>query len=37
VCDQLKLTVSLCQAVPGNEVPEPIREAVRSALRGVVG
>jgi RNA polymerase sigma-70 factor (ECF subfamily) len=36
-CDQLRRTVSLCQAVPGDEVPGPIKEAVRLALRAAVG
>ena len=38
-CDSLKKTVSMCRAIPGGEVPPPVRAAVRSALRrlGVMG
>jgi RNA polymerase sigma-70 factor, ECF subfamily len=32
-CDALKRTVSLCRSIPGDEVPAPVRAAVRSALR----
>jgi RNA polymerase sigma-70 factor (ECF subfamily) len=32
-CDQLKRTVSMCRAIPGGEVPAPVRAAVRAALR----
>jgi RNA polymerase sigma-70 factor (ECF subfamily) len=32
-CDALKRTVSLCRSIPGDEVPAPVRVAVRSALR----
>jgi RNA polymerase sigma-70 factor (ECF subfamily) len=31
-CDQLKRTVSLCRQIPGNEVPRPVRVAVRRAV-----
>lgn len=33
-CDALKRTVSLCRAIPGGEVPAPVKAAVRAALRG---
>jgi RNA polymerase sigma-70 factor (ECF subfamily) len=32
-CDELKRTVSLCRSIPGDEVPAPVRAAVRRALR----
>lgn len=32
-CDSLKRTVSLCRAIPGGEVPAPVKAAVRHALR----
>ncbi len=32
-CESLKRTVSLCRALPGGEVPGPVKTAVRSALR----
>lgn len=32
-CDDLKRTVSLCRRIPGDEVPAPVRSAVRHALR----
>ena len=32
-CDSLKRTVSLCRRIPGDEVPAPVRAAVRQALR----
>lgn len=32
-CDSLKRTVSMCRAIPGGEVPAPVRAAVRQALR----
>jgi RNA polymerase sigma-70 factor (ECF subfamily) len=32
-CDALKRTVSLCRRIPGDEVPAPVRSAVRRALR----
>ncbi len=32
-CESLKRTVSLCRAIPGGEVPAPVRAAVRHALR----
>lgn len=31
-CDALKRTVSLCRAIPGGEVPAPVKAAVRRAL-----
>lgn len=31
-CDALKRTVSLCRAIPGGEVPAPVKAAVRQAL-----
>lgn len=35
-CESLKRSVSLCRSIPGNEVPGPIRAAVRKALRAAV-
>jgi RNA polymerase sigma-70 factor, ECF subfamily len=32
-CEQLKRTVSLCRAIPGGEVPQAVKAAVRAALR----
>lgn len=32
-CESLKRTVSMCRAIPGGEVPAPVRAAVRHALR----
>ncbi|GMU59936.1 MAG: hypothetical protein AMXMBFR34_16990 [Myxococcaceae bacterium] len=32
-CDNLKRTVSLCRAIPGGDVPAPVKAAVRHALR----
>jgi RNA polymerase sigma-70 factor (ECF subfamily) len=32
-CDALKRTVSMCRAIPGGEVPAPVKAAVRQALR----
>lgn len=32
-CESLKRTVSMCRAIPGGEVPAPVRAAVRQALR----
>lgn len=32
-CDSLKLTVSMCRAIPDGEVPAVVRAAVRQALR----
>lgn len=32
-CESLKRTVSLCRALPGGDVPAPVKAAVRSALR----
>lgn len=34
-CDSLKRSVSLCRRIPGDEVPAPVRAAVRSALEGL--
>lgn len=31
-CEDLKRTVSLCRRIPGDEVPAPVRSAVRHAL-----
>ena len=31
-CDSLKRTVSLCRRIPGDEVPAPVRTAVRQTL-----
>lgn len=31
-CDDLRRTVSLCRRIPGDEVPAPVRSAVRHAL-----
>jgi RNA polymerase sigma-70 factor (ECF subfamily) len=33
-CEALKRTVSLCRRIPGDEVPGPVRAAVRQALQG---
>jgi RNA polymerase sigma-70 factor (ECF subfamily) len=35
-CTALQRTVGLCRSIPGDEVPAPVRAAVRRALRGVV-
>jgi RNA polymerase sigma-70 factor (ECF subfamily) len=32
-CESLKKTVSLCRAIPGGDVPGPVKTAVRAALR----
>jgi RNA polymerase sigma-70 factor (ECF subfamily) len=32
-CESLKRTVSLCRAIPGGEVPAPVKAAVRQALQ----
>ncbi len=34
-CDALQRTVGLCRSIPGDEVPAPVRSAVRRALRAV--
>jgi RNA polymerase sigma-70 factor (ECF subfamily) len=34
-CDALKRTVSLCRRIPGDEVPPPVRAAVRHAIRAL--
>jgi RNA polymerase sigma-70 factor (ECF subfamily) len=34
-CDALKRTVSLCRRIPGDEVPAPVRTAVRHAIRAL--
>lgn len=34
-CKTLERTVSLCKAIPGGEVPAPVRAAVRAALAGL--
>lgn len=31
-CDSLKRTVSFCKQIPGDQVPAPVRAAIRSAL-----
>jgi RNA polymerase sigma-70 factor (ECF subfamily) len=31
-CAALRRTVSLCRAIPGGEVPQPVRSAVKRAL-----
>ena len=31
-CDSLKRTVSFCKQIPGDQVPAPVRSAIRSAL-----
>jgi RNA polymerase sigma-70 factor (ECF subfamily) len=36
-CDSLKNTVRLCSRIPGDDVPAPIRRAVRQALFAAVG
>ena len=36
-CENLKRTVSLCRRIPGDEVPAPVRSAVRPALRRAAG
>ena len=36
-CESLKRTVSLCRAIPGNEVPAPVRAAVRQAVAQLTG
>lgn len=33
-CETLQRTVSLCRQIPGDEVPAPVRAAVRAALLG---
>lgn len=35
-CESLKRTVSLCRRIPGDEVPAPVRTAVRQALSRAV-
>ena len=32
-CDSLKRTVSFCRQIPGDQVPAPVRAAIRAALR----
>jgi RNA polymerase sigma-70 factor, ECF subfamily len=36
-CQALQRTVSLCRAIPGDQVPAPVRLAVRHALRTATG
>jgi len=36
-CAELKRTVSLCKSLPGDEVPQSVRSAVRTAILGVIG
>lgn len=35
-CESLKRTVSLCRRIPGDDVPAPVRAAVRQALESAV-
>jgi len=35
-CDELKRTVSLCRRLPGDEVPAPVRAAVRGAIMAAI-
>lgn len=35
-CEALKRSVSLCRRIPGDEVPPPVRAAVRRALRAAI-
>lgn len=35
-CESLKKTVSLCRRIPGDEVPGPVRAAVRQALEAAL-
>ncbi len=35
-CESLKRTVSLCRRIPGDEVPGPVRAAVRQALHSAM-
>lgn len=37
LCDDLKKRVALCKRIPGDEVPAPIRAAVRQALSRFLG
>jgi RNA polymerase sigma-70 factor (ECF subfamily) len=32
-CDSLRRTVAMCRAIPGDDVPGPVKAAVRQALR----
>ncbi len=32
-CEQLKRTVSLCRAIPGDDVPAPVKAAIRRSLQ----
>jgi RNA polymerase sigma-70 factor, ECF subfamily len=36
-CDRLKRAVTLCRRLPGDEVPGPVRQAVRRAMIAAVG
>ena len=36
-CESLKRTVSFCKQIPGDQVPAPIRSAIRSALLAASG
>ena len=36
-CESLKRTVSLCKQIPGDQVPAPIRSAIRASLRTAIG
>jgi RNA polymerase sigma-70 factor (ECF subfamily) len=35
-CETLKRTVGLCRRIPGDQVPDPVRAAVRRALQAVL-
>lgn len=36
-CESLKRTVSMCRAIPGGDVPAPVKAAVRAALKAAAG
>jgi RNA polymerase sigma-70 factor (ECF subfamily) len=36
-CNALKRSVSLCRRLPGNEVPGPVRAAIRGAILAAIG
>jgi RNA polymerase sigma-70 factor (ECF subfamily) len=35
-CETLKRTVSLCRRIPGDDVPAPVRTALRHAIRALL-